>query len=297
MRSWYFKQNLLRVMYSGSQVALAKQFLMLREGTCWRQRACSMLHSDRNCCTGERHQLRTKLGIESEEDLKAQFAAFANFGNHGEQWSEMDGSRFAKYCAECKVLGGGVTRTDVDLAFTRVKDKGARRISFDQFLKALHVLAERRGATLPELLQRCLRFEGPVNHSSVRVGNVRLHDDKVRVARAPHAVYAGSHMFITTASPHERRTAQRHSSPRTACRAHTLACTLEAAQRVSTGRTICLRSPTANLRTTAELKSRRCTRTLQQPRRAGLARTRPQLLPRASAAAMAGRALSAVARL
>lgn len=130
---------------------------------------------------GERHQLRSKLGIESEEDLKNQFFAFANFSNHGEQCSDMDGARFSKYCSDCKILSKGVSRTDVDLAFAKCKDKGARRLTFDQFLKALNLLAARRDVALVELLQRCLTFEGPVNHSSVRVGNVRLHDDKVRV--------------------------------------------------------------------------------------------------------------------
>lgn len=136
-------------------------------------------HSRCTMAAGERHQLRSKLGIESEEELKSQFVAFANFGNHGEQCSEMDGARFCKYCQDCKVLGKGVTRTDVDLAFAKCKDKGARRVNFDQFLKALNLLASRRDLALDTLVARCIAFQGPVNHSSVRVGSVRLHDDKV----------------------------------------------------------------------------------------------------------------------
>lgn len=129
---------------------------------------------------GVRHQLRSKLGYETEEDLKNQFLAFANFSNHGEPCSDMDGSRFSKYCSDCHVLGKGVTRTDVDLAFTKCKQKGTRRITFDQFLNALNLLAARRDVGLVELMQACLTFEGPVHHSSVKFGNSRLHDDKVR---------------------------------------------------------------------------------------------------------------------
>jgi hypothetical protein len=45
---------------------------------------------------GERHQLRSKLGLQSEEDLRSQFLAFANFSNHGEQKGDMDGAMFSK---------------------------------------------------------------------------------------------------------------------------------------------------------------------------------------------------------
>jgi hypothetical protein len=87
---------------------------------------------------------------------------------------------YVQYCTDTKVLGKGVTRTDLDLAFAKCKSKGARRITFDQFLKALNILATKRDIALVALLQHCLTFQGPVNHSSVRVGNIRLHDDKVR---------------------------------------------------------------------------------------------------------------------
>lgn len=148
---------------------------------------------------GERHALRAGLGVAGEEDLRAQFLAFANFGNHGEPAADMDGARFAKYCADCHVTGRGgdtfgrraLSSTDVDLAFARVKAKGARRIDFGAFVRALGALAERQGAGVAELAAHCLRFVAPTTNATSVAEDVRLHDDKVRrpvarsLARAP----------------------------------------------------------------------------------------------------------------
>eukprot|EP00892_Ulva_mutabilis_P010007 jgi/Ulvmu1/7379/UM036_0039.1 len=126
----------------------------------------------------ERRQLRADLGDETEQRLMEHFLAFANFSNHGELLLDMDGVHFAKYCADTRIIGGGVTRTDVDLAFAGAKMKGTRRIAFEQFLKALRTLGDRRGISLADMAIVCLLNEGPINHSADKVSNVRLHDDK-----------------------------------------------------------------------------------------------------------------------
>lgn len=139
---------------------------------------------------GERHNLRATLGIAAEEDLKQQFLAFANFGIHTGHVADMDGAHFAKYCGDCKLLGRGrdafggaaLTLTDVDLTFAKVKAKGARRITFDQFLKALSALAEKHDASIAEIVAHCLRFVAPESHARAVAEDVRLHDDKVRKA-------------------------------------------------------------------------------------------------------------------
>lgn len=107
------------------------------------------------------------------------FLSFANFGNHGELLVDMDGVCFAKYCADTRIIGGGVTRTDVDLAFAGAKVKGTRRINFDQFIRALKTLGERRGISLSDTVEVCLMNEGPITNRATKVSNVRLHDDKV----------------------------------------------------------------------------------------------------------------------
>jgi hypothetical protein len=137
---------------------------------------------------GERHNLRSTLGINAEEELKQQFLAFANFGNHSVITTDMDGPHFAKYCGDCKLLGKGrqsfgaktLTLTDVDLTFAKVKSKGSRRISFDQFLKALNILAEKQGAAIADIVGHCLQFIAPSKNATSVAEDVRLHDDKAR---------------------------------------------------------------------------------------------------------------------
>ena len=43
----------------------------------------------------------------------------------------MDGKGFAKMAKDTKLIDKKLTNTDVDLAFSKIKDKSARRITFD----------------------------------------------------------------------------------------------------------------------------------------------------------------------
>jgi len=43
----------------------------------------------------------------------------------------MEGKSFAKIAKDCKLLDKKLTATDVDLIFAKVKDKAARRITYD----------------------------------------------------------------------------------------------------------------------------------------------------------------------
>jgi hypothetical protein len=44
----------------------------------------------------------------------------------------MDGAKFSKLCKDAKLVGRGLSPTDVDLIFMKVKARGERRITFDQ---------------------------------------------------------------------------------------------------------------------------------------------------------------------
>lgn len=131
------------------------------------------------CFAAERHELRRDLSKDVEVQLMQHFLSFANFSNHGELLIDMDGVNFAKYCADTRIIGGGVKSRDVDLAFMGAKVKGTRRINFDHFLRALKTLGERRGLSLSDMVEVCLMNEGPINNSATKVSNIRLHDDKV----------------------------------------------------------------------------------------------------------------------
>lgn len=57
----------------------------------------------------------------------------------------MDGSKFAKLTREAGLIDGTIiTLTEVDITFSKVKDKAERRISFNQFRQALKLLAEKK---------------------------------------------------------------------------------------------------------------------------------------------------------
>lgn len=63
-------------------------------------------------------------------------------------------------------------------AETQVKHKGARRITFEQFVTALAAVAEARQAPLQVVVKRVLQSGGPMSNAT-RASYVKFHDDKV----------------------------------------------------------------------------------------------------------------------
>nr|XP_025043037.1 tubulin polymerization-promoting protein family member 3 [Pelodiscus sinensis] len=77
--------------------------------------------------------------------LEDTFRKFAIYGDTKAAGHEMNGKNWAKLCKDCKVMDGkGVTSTDVDIVFSKVKGKTARVISYEEFKKALEELAPKR---------------------------------------------------------------------------------------------------------------------------------------------------------
>ena len=56
--------------------------------------------------------------------------------------------------------------------------KGQRRITFDQFVNALGIIAEKKGQALRDVAQAVLDAGGP-SAIGTRAGYVKFHDDKV----------------------------------------------------------------------------------------------------------------------
>ena len=56
--------------------------------------------------------------------------------------------------------------------------KGQRKISFDQFVTALGIIAEKRGQALKEVVQLVLQAKQP-SVTGTKAGFVKFHDDKV----------------------------------------------------------------------------------------------------------------------
>ena len=53
----------------------------------------------------------------------------------------MERKQFAKCIKDLKILDKKVTSTDVDLVFAKIKDKTARRISYNEFMNGLDLVA------------------------------------------------------------------------------------------------------------------------------------------------------------
>jgi len=91
---------------------------------------------------------------------------------------DMDGRQFAKLTRDCDLVSSGLTSTDVDLIFAKVKaDAKARRITFQQFLAALDLCASKRGERAEDLKQRLMAQGGP-KFTGTRAEYSKFHDDK-----------------------------------------------------------------------------------------------------------------------
>ncbi|KAM9808678.1 tubulin polymerization-promoting protein family member 3 isoform 1-T3 [Syngnathus typhle] len=82
--------------------------------------------------------------LDSEALLNA-FSRFAVYGDTKASGKEMNGKNWAKLCKDCKIIDGkSITGTDVDIVFSKVKQKSSRVITFNEFQRALQELAPKR---------------------------------------------------------------------------------------------------------------------------------------------------------
>ena len=85
--------------------------------------------------------------------------------------------RFAKLCKDCGLVDKKFTTTDVDLTFSKVKAKGARKIGISEFQKALELVAEKKSCSVEDILSKLRNTEGPVTNATQAEPN-KFHDDK-----------------------------------------------------------------------------------------------------------------------
>lgn len=86
--------------------------------------------------------------VDTNSQLMLVFQYYCRFGRTGgRNVSEdtIDNVNFAKFSRECPgLLGKRVDKTEIDLVFTRAKDKKGRRLNYEQFLDALSMIAAKR---------------------------------------------------------------------------------------------------------------------------------------------------------
>nr|XP_033779330.1 tubulin polymerization-promoting protein family member 3-like [Geotrypetes seraphini]XP_033779331.1 tubulin polymerization-promoting protein family member 3-like [Geotrypetes seraphini]XP_033779332.1 tubulin polymerization-promoting protein family member 3-like [Geotrypetes seraphini]XP_033779333.1 tubulin polymerization-promoting protein family member 3-like [Geotrypetes seraphini] len=79
------------------------------------------------------------------QELHEAFKMFAVYGDTSASGKDMTGKNFSKLCKECKIMDGkAITSTDIDIVFNKVKTKGARNITFEEFVESLKELAAKR---------------------------------------------------------------------------------------------------------------------------------------------------------
>ena len=108
-------------------------------------------------------------------ELENLFCRFASFGK-SEIQTEIDCSKFHKFCKDCKLLDRSFTKTDADIIFTKAKPMGERRLNFDKFCYALTLIGEKKGLTNDQLVDRILASRGPKVNGTI-ADPVRFHDD------------------------------------------------------------------------------------------------------------------------
>lgn len=91
-----------------------------------------------------------------------------------------------------------------DINWTCIQVKGQRRITFDQFVNALGIIAEKKGQPLKDTVQLVLQAGGP-SVSGTKAGFVKFHDDKVSTAFSIHRNASGTSQLVTDTTYYRRK--------------------------------------------------------------------------------------------
>eukprot|EP00041_Stephanoeca_diplocostata_P031066 m.958107 g.958107 ORF g.958107 m.958107 type:complete len:358 (-) comp23878_c0_seq7:554-1627(-) len=110
-----------------------------------------------------------------DDGLVEMFCLFA--GVQGTETGLMDGRQFVKLLRDTNLVTKKFTATDVDIIFAKAKEKGMRKITYDQFCDALRMVAEKKKMTFESLVLKLVTAEGPVLKGT-SAQKVALHDDK-----------------------------------------------------------------------------------------------------------------------
>ncbi|XP_028673092.1 tubulin polymerization-promoting protein-like isoform X1 [Erpetoichthys calabaricus] len=127
-------------------------------------------------------------------ELEEAFRKFAVHGDTRATGRELNGKNWSKLCKDCGIIDGkNVTITDVDIVFSKVKNKSGRTITYEQFKEALQELAEKRfkektGEEAVQQVYKMIEGKGPV------VSGITVAVDSPTVSRLTDtSKFTGSH--------------------------------------------------------------------------------------------------------
>uniref|UniRef100_A0A7S1RU28 EF-hand domain-containing protein n=1 Tax=Alexandrium catenella TaxID=2925 RepID=A0A7S1RU28_ALECA len=100
----------------------------------------------------------------------------------------LDGREFSQLCQDCGLfVRSKFTSADADIIFNKVKNRGERKIDYEQFKDACISVATKRGSSVADVQMAVMKAHGPSMHGATQADSVRFHDDK--------SLYTGSHAF------------------------------------------------------------------------------------------------------
>ena len=98
------------------------------------------------------------------------FQSFCNGKN------EMESQQFLKLCKECGIVDKKYSMSEVDIDFAKVKCSALKTINFQEFEKAIGLIAKKKQIHKQELINQIINH-GPATYSGTKTDKVRLYDD------------------------------------------------------------------------------------------------------------------------
>jgi len=116
------------------------------------------------------------------EQTKEAFIVFCK----GDEY--LDGREFTQMCGDCGLYNKKFARPDADITFNKVKNKGERKIDFEQFKDACIAIATKRKSTVADV-QKLVQEGQPTRKGVTEAEYVRFHDDKSLYTGVHHEVH------------------------------------------------------------------------------------------------------------
>ena len=119
-----------------------------------------------------------KLRADSDISLSTSLANI--YIDYSKNANGIDGSRFLKFCKDASLFDSKFRPEDLDIVFTKFKEKGSRVLSFEGFSSALVSIANRKNISTETMLKRIIDTSPSARPSSATVVPQpnRFHDDQ-----------------------------------------------------------------------------------------------------------------------
>ena len=98
--------------------------------------------------------------FKKNKEFKELFIAHCSYGKGQNKIEELDGAAFSRIFKNAGLFDAKLSATSVDIIFTKVKAKSARKIKYDEYLSGLAQAAATLGITFEELAEK-LTAKGP----------------------------------------------------------------------------------------------------------------------------------------